>query len=233
MTACVYQCFFFPREPRKSAREQFRKSVREHLKLPVNFWKKSCPWTQKSTREPKKVPVNIKSAREHFQKKVPVNLRKVPVNKQIPAFLVLLRKKCPWTAKSAREDFQIFCPWTTKSAREKVPKSARERIHLPVNFLKKCPWTQNCAREHLRKNEVHGHFWCSRGKKKTLPHVLFSQFSPKKWNHLHFYKRNPFKNESDQKKKVRQKTEIAFNFIRKIPIKNFHLQFYMRNPFKN
>ena len=30
------QCFFFPREPRKSAREQFRKSAREHLKLPVN-----------------------------------------------------------------------------------------------------------------------------------------------------------------------------------------------------
>ena len=32
----------------------------------------------------------------------------------------------------------------------------------------------------------------------------FSQFSPKKWHRLHFYKRNPFKNESNQKKKVRQ-----------------------------
>ena len=38
--------FFFPREPRKSAREQFRKSVREHFA----------------------------SAREHFQKKVSVNV---------------------------------------------------------------------------------------------------------------------------------------------------------------
>ena len=159
------QCFFSPVNLEKVP-------VNNFAKVPVNIW--SCPWTfeKNLAREPKKVSVNLKSAREHFQKKVPVNLRKVPVNTQIPAFLVLLRKKCPWTAKSAREHFQIFCPWTTKSAREKVPKSARERIHLPVNFLKKCPWTQNCAREHLRKNEVHGHFWCSRGEKKTLLYVL-------------------------------------------------------------
>ena len=135
--------FFFPVNIEKVPVNNFVKVPVNILKLPVNFWKKSCPWTQKSAREPKKVPVNLKSAREHFQKKVPVNLRKVPVNTQIPAFLVLLRKKCPWTAKSAREHFQIFCPWTTKSAREKVPKSARERIHLPVNFLKKCPWTSS------------------------------------------------------------------------------------------
>ena len=37
------------------------------------------------------------------------------------------------------------------------------------------------------------------------------------------YKRNPFKNEWTKNKNVRQKPEIAFNFMRKIPIKNFHL----------
>ena len=47
-----------------------------------------------------------------------------------------------------------------KTAREYIPKTARERINLPVNFpkkvlvnAKKYPWT-------LRKN------WRSRGKKK-------------------------------------------------------------------
>ena len=34
------------------------------------------------------------------------------------------------------------------------------------------------------------------------------------------------------KKKVPQKTEIAFNFTREIPIKTMYLHFYMRNPLK-
>ena len=55
-----------------------------------------------------------------------------------------------------------------KSARENIQKSARERKNLPVNFSKKCPWTQKRAREHFWKIEVHGHFWGSRVKKKTL-----------------------------------------------------------------
>ena len=38
-------------------------------------------------------------------------------------------------------------------------------------------------------------------------------------NPLQFYKRNPFKNESDQKKKVHQKIEIAFKFTKEIPLK--------------
>ena len=129
------------------------------LKLPVNFWKKFCPRTQKSAREPKK-------------------------NGREP-------QKCPWTfsEKNARaRKFLHFRYFWGKSAREprKVPVNilnffAREPRKVPVKksqkvpvnaklcpwiFLKKCPWTQNCAREHLRKNEVHGHFWCSRGKKK-------------------------------------------------------------------
>ena len=49
-------------------------------------------------------------------------------------------------------------------------------------------------------------------------HIAFSQFSQKKWNRLQFYKRNPFKNESDQKKGS--------------PKNWNHLQFYKRNPFK-
>ena len=44
--------------------------------------------------------------------------------------------------------------------------------------------------------------------------------------------RIPFKNELGPKKKVHQKIEIAFNFIKEIPLKNFRLQFYIRNPFK-
>ena len=38
-------------------------------------------------------------------------------------------------------------------------------------------------------------------------------------NPLKFYKRNLFKNESDQKKKVHQKIEIAFKFTKEIPLK--------------
>ena len=34
------------------------------------------------------------------------------------------------------------------------------------------------------------------------------------------------------KKRVHQKIEIAFNFLKKIPLKHFGLQFYMRNPLK-
>ena len=40
------------------------------------------------------------------------------------------------------------------------------------------------------------------------------------WNHLQFYKRNPFKNESDQKKSC-QKIAIAFHFTKDIPLKFF------------
>ena len=35
--------FFFPREPRKSAREQIRKSIREHFASARERFKKSCP----------------------------------------------------------------------------------------------------------------------------------------------------------------------------------------------
>ena len=59
-----------------------------------------------------------------------------------------------------------------KSARENIQKSARERKNLPVNFSKKCPWTQKHAREHFWKSEVHGHFWGSRVKKKTLVELI-------------------------------------------------------------
>ena len=62
--------------------------------------------------------------------------------------------------------YDIFARELPKSARENVQKSARERTPLPVNILKKCPWTQKSARETCWKNDVHGHFWCSRGKKK-------------------------------------------------------------------
>ena len=50
--------------------------------------------------------------------------------------------------------------------------------------------------------------------------MAFSQFSPKKWNRLQFYKRNPFENESDQKKSC-QKIAIAFHFTKEIHLKFF------------
>ena len=54
------------------------------------------------------------------------------------------------------------------------------------------------------------------------------------WNHLQFYKRNPFKNESDQKKSC-QKIETAFHFTREIPLKFFGKKFFhyflQGNPF--
>ena len=53
-----YVSVFFSRELRKSAREQFSKSVREHFASARERLKKNCPWTPK-------VPVNSqKSARE-------------------------------------------------------------------------------------------------------------------------------------------------------------------------
>ena len=58
----VQQCFLFPHEPQKNAREHFA-CARENKtqNVPVN--------RQKSAREHfhKKMPVNLKSAREQFQ----------------------------------------------------------------------------------------------------------------------------------------------------------------------
>ena len=62
------QCFFFSREPRKSAREQFRKSVREHFASARERLKKSCPLTPKvpvNSQKSARLPVNI------FKKKCP------------------------------------------------------------------------------------------------------------------------------------------------------------------
>ena len=130
-----------------------------------------CPWTfkkilpvnPKSAREqPKKCPF----AREHFQKKVSVNLWKLPVNIKILCFFVTFFEKvsvncekCPWT-------FPKKCPWT----HPKVPVKTSKKVPVntpsnPWTFTKKCPWTQKSTREHRPKNGVHGHFWCSRGKK--------------------------------------------------------------------
>ena len=68
--------------------------------------------------------------------------------------------------------YDIFARELPKSARENVQKSARERTPLPVNILKKCPWMQKSARETCWKNDVYGHFRCSRGKKKKSTSVL-------------------------------------------------------------
>ena len=50
--------------------------------------------------------------------------------------------------------------------------------------------------------------------------IAFSQFSPKKWNHLQFYKRNPFKNESDQKKSYYNKRPWGNFLLLRIFFKN-------------
>ena len=108
-------------------------------KVPVNWKWRNCPWTLK-------VPVNV------FQKKCPWTYRNCPWTPKICKFWYFFRKKCPWTAKSTREHLPKFCPWTKKKC--------------PWIGPLKCPWTQKSAREQIWQNEVHGHFWCSRGKKK-------------------------------------------------------------------
>ena len=109
-------------------------------KVPVNLKRRNCPWTLK-------VPVNV------FQKKCPWTYRNCPWTPKICEIWHFFRKKCPWIAKSTREHLPKFCSWTKKKC--------------PWIGPLKCPWTQKSAREQTRKNEVHGHFWCSR-EKKTL-----------------------------------------------------------------
>ena len=46
--------FFFHREPEKSAREHFRKSVREHFAFAREYKKENVPMNLKSAREPSK-----------------------------------------------------------------------------------------------------------------------------------------------------------------------------------
>ena len=47
-------CCFFPREPRKSAREQIRKSAREHFAFARERLETSFPVNPKSSREQKR-----------------------------------------------------------------------------------------------------------------------------------------------------------------------------------
>ena len=162
---------FFSREHRKSAREQFRESVREHFAssrerlnwiLPVNpksarEQSKKCPWNSN-------LPVNI------FKKKCPWTYENCPWTSKFCVFLLLFVKKCPWTAKSARENFQksareriLKCPWkrpkkypwTHPLTREFSPRSASEPKKVPVNIFQKMGFTGTF--------DVHG-------KKKTLAH---------------------------------------------------------------
>ena len=139
------------------------------LYLPVNVWKNHAREPQKCTWTVKKVPVKLNFAREQFQKKVSVNLWKLPVNIKILCFFVTFCEKVPVNCEKCPWKFPKKCPWT----HPKVPVKASKKV--PVNApsypwisTKKCPWTQKSTRERRPKNGVHGHFWCSRGKKKTL-----------------------------------------------------------------
>ena len=63
----------------------------------------------------------------------------------------------------------------------------------PWIFTKKCPWTQKSTREHLPKNGVHGHFRCSREKKKNTEDVTGNFFKKKKKSsffRLFFFSKN-------------------------------------------
>ena len=89
------------------------------------------------------------------------------------AFFVTFLKKCPWTAKSARENFQKSarertlkcpwkrlkkCPWTNPLARELSPKSAREPKKVPVNIVQKMGFTSTFdvqGRKETQINEIH------------------------------------------------------------------------------
>ena len=53
---------------------------------------------------------------------------------------------------------------------------------------------------------------------KKFPLILISPFSPKNRDVLKIYKRNSFKNSSDQKK-VHQKIELTFNLNKEISLK--------------
>ena len=125
-----------------------RKSARETSEtlLPVN--PKKCPWTEKKCPWTLKVPVNI------FNKKCPWTweicpwtCEKAAKTQKIQHFYVFWGKSTREPRKVPVKFFQNWCPWTMKSAREKGQKSAREGMHLRVNFpekvpvnAKKCPW---------------------------------------------------------------------------------------------
>ena len=67
---------------------------------------------------------------------------------------------------------------------------------------------------------------------KKFPLIWLFSISPKKWNHLNFYKRNPYKNESDQKKRFHKKLKSPSILKEKSLLKKMYLHFYMRNPLK-
>ena len=48
------QCFFFPREPQKNAREHFQKSAREYFACAREYKKQNVPVNGRSAREPSK-----------------------------------------------------------------------------------------------------------------------------------------------------------------------------------
>ena len=121
-------------------------------RLPVNIFKKKCPWTYENC----------------------------PWTSKFCVFLLLFLKKCPWTAKSAREHFQKSvrertlkcpwkrpkkCPWTHPPTRELSLKSAREPKKVPVNIVQKMWFTGTFDVHGKKKNTgsavVGLSFWCS------------------------------------------------------------------------
>ena len=120
-------------------------------------FEKILPVNPKSAREqPKKCPWNSNLPVNNFKKKCPWTYENCPWTSEFCVFLLLFVKKCPWTSKSVRENFQKSvrertlkcpwkrlkkCPWTHSLTREHSPKSAREPKKVPVNIVQKMGFT--------------------------------------------------------------------------------------------
>ena len=141
---------FFPRENRISLRENFRC-------LPVNIWNVREK-ILKSTREIQKVTVKVFS-KSHAWKNCWCTRK----------FLLI------YPVKTITKP-NFYVRENKNHTRKKITKSVREKPKLCV---KKCAWKKkNSVSEKnskRAKNGFHGHFWFSRGSKKTL--FLDARFS--------------------------------------------------------
>ena len=125
------ECFFFSREHRKSARENFEKKCPWKKKVPVNIFEKKCPWTKKVAVNSKKVAVNYKSGRELFFEKMPVNLASVRelFSKSVPfTFQQHNLKKTSWTCT-----FYIY--FTYLVAKRNLRKRSTDSFYVPMNMV--------------------------------------------------------------------------------------------------
>ena len=81
----------------------------------------------------------------------------------------------PWKKMSSRENSHYSARENKNASRENLSNTARENPGLSVKMFKKVgvktnfhPWKKSQKRA---KKGIHGHFWFSREKKNTAPHL--------------------------------------------------------------